>query len=121
LAEVIPYFIALSLGLFFFGVPGAALAFGLRTFADCTLLVLLAEGPRFSSAVKTLTFPIVLLLAGFGVAAGMSLENAMRWLASGCIVLVSVGWASWSAPSQLRNAAIDFFGNRALSLRGAPR
>ena len=121
LAEVIPYFIALSLGLFFFGVPGAALAFGLRTLADCMLLLLLAEGLCLSSTVKTLRFPIVLLLAGFGVAAGMSLENATRWLASGCIVLVSVGWASRSAPSQLRNAAIGFFGNRAISLRGATR
>ena len=121
LAELIPYFIVLSLGLFFFGVRGAALAFGLRTFADCMLLLFLAEGLSLRSAIKTLRFPIVLLLAGFGVAAGMSLENPMRWLASGCIVLASVAWASWSAPSQLRNVAIGFIGNRAISLRGATR
>ncbi|MCQ4191285.1 hypothetical protein NEI07_17110, partial [Methylocystis sp. NLS-7] len=51
LAELLPYLIALSVGLHFWGLPGGAAAFGLRTFGDCVLLLWLAGA--LENAIET--------------------------------------------------------------------
>ena len=81
LAELIPYLIVLFVGLHFWGLPGAAAAFSLRTFADCVLLFGFAG--TLPSAVAMLKVPATLLLGGLGVASGLTVGSATWWLAAG--------------------------------------
>ena len=102
LAEVIPYLL-LYVGLHFWGLPGAAVVFGLRTLADCVLLLWFAG--NLAVGFSALRVPALLLSVGLGVAAGLP-YGSMPWrLAALALLLLSFGWAWRSAPFEVRSLA----------------
>ena len=107
LAELTPYLVLLYVGLHFFGLPGAAVVFGLRTLVDCALL-LWAAG-ILGSGVAVLKIPIFLLLTGLGVAAVLPTGSAIWWLAAFGLLLLSLTWSCLNAPPAVRSLAIRNF------------
>lgn len=103
LAELIPYLALLYAGLHFWGISGAAMVFGLRTFFDCVLLALFAGTLRDGATV--LFAPVLLLLSALGVAASFSAGTPM-WLALalGLLSLVLL-WAWRNSPADVRSLA----------------
>ena len=104
LGELAPYLLLLYLGLHFWGLPGAAVAFGLRTLTDCALLMWFAG--TLQVGVKALKTPVMLLFAGLAIAAGLPACNAMWWMAAFGLLLFSLGWSWRMAPSEVRNLLI---------------
>jgi hypothetical protein len=104
LAELLPYLILLFVGLHFWGLPGAAAAFGLRTFGDCLLLLLFAGNLR--NGVDTIKRPIIILAVAFGAAVILPVASAAWWVAAGSLLLMVLAWSWWSAPADLRNLTI---------------
>ena len=103
LAELLPYLGLLYVGLYFWGVPGAALAFSLRTMADFILLSWFAG--NIMIGLQTLRVPALILLVGQGVAVLISLSTLNGWFARLGLVLFSLIWAWRSAPLELRGIA----------------
>jgi O-antigen/teichoic acid export membrane protein len=62
LAEILPYFLMLYLGLHFFGIAGAAMAFSIRAGVDA--LLLLHYAGVFSLVLRFLIVPIALMCVG---------------------------------------------------------
>lgn len=104
LGELAPYLLLLYVGLHFWGLPGAAVVFGLRTLADCALLMWCSGTLR--GGVQALKTPVMLLLAGLFIAAGLPAGNAMWWLAAFGLLLFSLGWSWRMAPPEVRNLII---------------
>lgn len=104
LGELVPYLLLLYVGLHFWGLPGAAVVFGLRTLADCTLLMWFSG--VLQAGVQTLKTPVMLLLAGLAIAAGLPAGNAMWWLAAFGLLLFSLGWSWRMAPPEVRNLLV---------------
>lgn len=101
--ELVPYLGGLYLGLHFFGVPGAALVFGLRTLADCILLM--HFGGTLTAAARALAVPVVLLMVAFGFACTQVPELSFRWgIGAAAIAVAVVAWACRAAPPELRAA-----------------
>lgn len=100
LGELIPYLLALYAGLHFWGLPGAAAAFGLRAFADCVLLLWLAGSLRV--AFSALGVPVLQLLLGLTVAVTLPAGGGVWWLATLGLLAVSLAWAWRSAPIKVR-------------------
>jgi O-antigen/teichoic acid export membrane protein len=104
LGELIPYLLLLYVSLHFWGLPGAAMVFGLRTLVDCALLLWLAD--TLGGGIAVLKTPVLLLLAGSGVAACLSTGSAMWWLAAFSLLLLSLVWSWRNAPPEVRNLAL---------------
>lgn len=104
LIELIPYLLLLYVGLHFWGLPGAALIFSLRTFADCVLLLWCAGTLKIG--VMILKFPVVLLLTAFGVAAYIPTSHPLWWLATFCLMLISFAWSFKNAPPEIKNLLV---------------
>jgi O-antigen/teichoic acid export membrane protein len=103
MGEVVPYLLLLYVGLHFWGLPGAAVVFGLRTLADCVLLLWFAG--NLAVGFSALRVPALLLSVGLGVAAGLP-YGSMPWrLAALALLLLSFGWAWRSAPFEVRSLA----------------
>lgn len=83
--ELIPYLISLYVGLKFWGLVGAAVVFGIRTFIDCVLLMWFAG--LLHKSIHVLKIPMVLLIFGFIIAAYLSVGSVEWWLAS----LIDIG------------------------------
>lgn len=105
LAELIPYLGLLYLGLHFWGLPGVAVAFGLRALADCLLLLWFAGTLRAS--IEALTTPALLLSFGLLIAAGLITGSLAWWLAGIGLLLVSLSWSWRSAPSEIKRLLND--------------
>ena len=101
LVELIPYLLLLYIGLKFFGLPGAALAFSLRTLADCTLLMWLAG--TLGSGVTVLRIPILFLLAGLGITVLLQVNSFIWWSVISGLLLVLLFWSWRTAPPEVRN------------------
>lgn len=101
LGELIPYLLALYASLHFWGLPGAAAAFGLRAFADCILLLWLAGSLRV--ALSALGIPVLLLLLGLAVAVALPAGSGAWWLAALGLLAMSLAWAWRSAPIEVRH------------------
>ena len=104
LGELVPYLLLLYVGLHFWGLPGAAMAFGLRTLADCALLMWFAD--TLQDGMRALKTPVMLLLAGLAIAAALPAGSAMWWLAALGIVVFSLGWSWQTAPPEVRNLLV---------------
>lgn len=98
--EILPYLAALYVGLHFFGIAGAAAVFGLRTFADCALLMYFAGSLRQNAFL--LATPIVLLLVSLCVAHGCALGSLQWWAGATILLLASLWWAWHRAPPDIR-------------------
>lgn len=104
LGELVPYLLLLYVGLYYWGLPGAAVAFGLRALADCALLLWFAG--NLAVGFRALRVPALLLLAGLGVAAGLPVASTVWWLTALGLLLLSLGWAGRQAPLEVRSLAM---------------
>lgn len=100
LGELVPYLFGLYLGLHFWGLPGAAAVFGIRTAADCGLLLYFAGILR--EGAKMLAVPSLLLLAAFALAGLPVPQEPAYWAAAVGLLLSAIAWAWMSAPQELR-------------------
>ena len=105
LGELIPYLLALYAGLHFWGLPGAAAAFGLRTLADCILLLWLAGSLK--AAFTALGVPVLQLLLGLAFAVALPAGGGMWWLAALGLLALSLAWAWRSAPIEVRHLVMQ--------------
>jgi O-antigen/teichoic acid export membrane protein len=119
LAELLPYLILLFLGLHFLGLPGAALAYGMRIFADSVLLLWYAGIVR--SVASILSTAAMLLLAAVAVAFGLPVGGVAWWSAGIVLSLATFGWSWRSAPVDMRELAARLFKNFSIGLREAFR
>jgi O-antigen/teichoic acid export membrane protein len=115
LAELIPYAVLLYGGMRLFGLQGAAIAFGIRVFADLILLEFLAG--NLGSTSKLLLIPSGLLAIGY-VAAGNVSPFGFHWFAiAGFLSMAIVTW-SWSvAPERLRGMIRIGFAGQIITAR----
>lgn len=119
IAELIPYLMLLYVGLHFWGLPGAAAAFSLRTCGDCVLLMFAAGAlPR---AIEILKAPVALLLAAIAVALGSETGCSMWWLASSGLLLTTLGWSWRNVPLDVRELGILTVKKLLLEMRGVFR
>lgn len=101
LLEVVPYLALLYVALRFFGTPGAAVVFGLRTLVDCILLMHFAG--KLAVCFEVLALPSLLLLAVFAAARLVPADLSATWFATVAVVAISsIAWAVLSAPPVLR-------------------
>lgn len=101
LAELVPYLVGLYLGLRFWGLPGAATVFGIRTLIDCGLLMHFAGILR--ECTKVLVVPALVLLVAFAVELiPKAQEVKFHWTAALVVVVAAAGWAWLTAPRELR-------------------
>ncbi len=107
LGELIPYLLLLCVALHYWGLPGAAVVFGLRTLSDCLLLMWCANSLR--AGFSLLTMPFLLLIAGFSAAIGLSINGTLWWLALITLLLLSLVWSWSNAPPEVRNLTIPIF------------
>jgi hypothetical protein len=117
LAELIPYLILLLVGLQFLGLPGAALAFGIRNFADCILLLWCAD--ILHNAIGIISAAALLLLGAIAVAFGLTVGGAAWWSAGIALSLATLAWSWWCAPADMRELALRLFKNFSVGLREA--
>ena len=101
LGELIPYLLMLYVGPHFWGLPGAAVVFGLRTLADCVLLSWFAGNLR--SGFLILKLPAILLFLGFAVARGIPFGSALWWSSGSSLLLLSLLWSWRNAPPDLQH------------------
>ena len=100
LGELIPYLLLLYLALVYWGLPGAAVVFGLRTLADCLLLWWFTGTLRTS--VSALKMPVFLLLGGFSVTLILPVRSMAGWGASVGMLLLSLVWSWQNSPHEVR-------------------
>src|SRR5690606_28360388 len=100
LVELGPYFFLLYLGLEYYGIAGAALAFSVRTLVDSAIL--LHFGGILRSSVDLLMIPVVLVISSVFFAA----YSFSLWITSISAVLLLSICAAWSfknMPDELVN------------------
>ncbi|MEO7178515.1 MAG: flippase [Allosphingosinicella sp.] len=78
LAETLPYALLLYLGLTYFGLIGAALAWSVRVAADSVLLMRLARVP--TARLGPLLLPAALIAMAAAVALVLPMTSLARWL-----------------------------------------
>lgn len=100
LAELLPYFVVLYAGLHFYGLLGAAAAFGLRAAADNMLLMYFVG--QLQQALFFLILPMMLLLTGFYSADQWSTGSSIWWVTAIPLWLLSCCWAWRVTPVELR-------------------
>ena len=103
LGELLPYLVVLYAGLRGWGLPGAAAAFSVRAFTDCGLLLAFAGSLRL--AWRALRMPVVLLMAGFGVAVGLPAGSVAWWMAALIVQGITLVWAWHHSPEAARTLA----------------
>lgn len=99
-AELIPYFLMLYLGLKFFGPAGAALAFSVRTAVDALLLCWLAG--QFRSSMSILLTPALTICSAMLLAA-TTVPGSPVWFGFSVTLFVfAVGRAWQTAPQGIK-------------------
>jgi len=119
LAELLPYFIILYLGLTFLGLPGAAIAFSTRSAIDALLLSWLAGQSR--ALIKDLMTPTITICAIALVAIEVETINRV-WLAlSALIIGFAVFQSSKTLPHSVRTNVLSQLGRIRRKLRSTDR
>lgn len=98
LAEIIPYWAALLIGISEYGLIGAAIAFSLRVTVECVILLTLAKMPI--ATLKRLILPALLTLASLGAAAGLA--GAQKYLLLAALFGGAAVWSVLNIPEVLR-------------------
>ena len=105
LAELLPYFALLYLGLHYLGLAGAAMAFSLRVLVDYVLLSGIAGVLRQS--LRTIVLPGALVAAA-GLIATQLDRGSPAWMpAVGTHLFLTFVWARWLALPGLRLARTE--------------
>jgi O-antigen/teichoic acid export membrane protein len=105
LAELLPYFVLLYLGLDAYGLAGAAVVFGLRVASDMLLLMFFAGHLR--QGVRLLALPGSLLLCALLAADLWSPGTSTWWMVVTPLGFMILGWAWHAAPAELRLMALS--------------
>lgn len=100
LGELAPYFMLLTAGLTWFGLPGAAAAFSLRVLLDFCLLAGLAKIPR--EIWRALAIPALLLLAACWLSVQFDIRQREWAIAFTLQLIVTSVWSFFLAPVRLR-------------------
>jgi O-antigen/teichoic acid export membrane protein len=111
IAELGPYALALFVGLWAFGLVGAAAVLTVRFAADTAIMVKLAGIP--SASLKFLYIPAALTIASVAVAATMS--SPSRYLVLAAFLAASLVWSARNIPDVLRpylHKAVSLLGIR---------
>lgn len=116
LAEILPYWVVLTGGLLLFGLPGAAFAWALRTTADCALLFW--RGGVSAASLRVLAVPSLLVLGA--LLSALTLEDLLRVVLLGGLLVVSIGWSAVAMPEPIR-ARVQKLGSYRPRLRPASR
>ena len=117
LAEVLPYFVMLYLGIKFLGLPGAALAFSIRTAADSLLLSWIAGQLR--STITMIIVPALIMFVSIFTATIIEF-GSMSWIAISVIVINVTLIRAWQTiPRSVKNMAFSVAG-RLKEINGAP-
>lgn len=103
LAEVLPYFGLLYLGLHTWGMIGAAWVFSIRVLVDLALLAALAGTLRM--CVRVLWTPALLLAGGFLIATQCTPGQPVWLILVVADLLITVVWAWREAPDPVRKVA----------------
>lgn len=103
LLEVLPYWLALGVGLYLFGLVGGAIAWSVRASADC-LLLCWRSGLRRAHLAPLLPPLILLALALFGLV----LADKARLLVTTLLFLASGLWLAFHLPDELRHRVAAF-------------
>ena len=105
LSELLPYWAVLAASLYLFGLTGAAMAWSLRTGADC-LLLYWRSGLGFASLAQLIT-PFLLIIAAL---AALAIDGPMRWGSWAATFGLACIWSSYHLPEVLR-ARLGAIGN----------
>jgi O-antigen/teichoic acid export membrane protein len=97
LLEILPYLLLLAGSLLLFGLPGAALAWAIRTWADFGLLFWRAGAS--TASLRILIAPVLLLLTA--TISALVLKGVTRDLILWLLVLVSGAWSFRTMPEAL--------------------
>ena len=113
--QLIPYLILLYAGMHFWGLPGAAVAFGLRNFVD--YIMLLWSVGVTTDGIRVIRVPVLLLFSACGIALILTVGSAVWW--SCCIVLslATMAWSWRSAPDDMRQLVVRLFNNIPMEMR----
>ena len=104
MAELVPYLVLLYVGLYFWGLPSAAVAFGLRASVDWALLMFFLD--ILSKSVQILMLPSIMLFGGLAISLGLTTSNVSWWLAAFSGLFILLGWAWRMAPTEVRDLLI---------------
>ncbi|BCA80097.1 flippase [Desulfuromonas sp. AOP6] len=105
LGEVLPYFALLYIGLHFFGISGAAIAFSIRAAVDASLLLYWAK--IFKQSKSFLFFPIFLMCLGLILVRNQ--YAGWVWLTTVVAVFfTSVLWAIHNMPKEIKDIVARF-------------
>lgn len=105
LSELVPYFIAMGVGLHFFGVVGAAVAFSLRVALDFVVLSVMSN--TFSIVRSRVAVPVSVLMLVLAVEEAVGHSYAARLVADGIIMTFTVVWSVRTAPEELRRLILS--------------
>jgi len=105
LAEILPYFGLLYLGISLFGLVGAAAAFSLRVVLDLSLLAAFAGVLR--SLLGLLLIPVLLLAVAFFISLQSSLSQ-LEWISYvvACLLMTMI-WSWRQSPASLREMTLN--------------
>jgi O-antigen/teichoic acid export membrane protein len=107
LIEILPYWGLLAAGLLFFGLPGAAMAWAVRTTVDCGLLFWRSGVEMIR--MRALIVPLLLVMGALFSAANLPVP--IRYPAFAALLAASILWSLIAMPEPLREAL-----RRAISL-----
>lgn len=102
--ELVPYVLALRIGLTRHGLPGAAFAWSLRVVADAVLL--LAAARLLGAAFRDLRAPAVLVAVSSVLTLVLPDSAPLRWAAACGMGVVSAGWA-WRVTNTRFHGVLD--------------
>lgn len=100
LAELPFYLVLMFLGISYFGVIGAAIAWCVRTVADAAIF--LAFAGRRKEALGAMVAPFAFSGAALAAVLGLPMESPLRWVILGVVVLAAIAWSLRTMPEPLR-------------------
>jgi len=101
IVELLPFLLVLWVGIHWFGLPGAAIAWTIRVAADALLLFYFARLRLY----LRYALPALAMIGGAAAVAPQNILSTHGMLAA-ILVLVSVHWALWIAP-ELRHLVLQ--------------
>ncbi|MDQ3139162.1 MAG: oligosaccharide flippase family protein [Pseudomonadota bacterium] len=104
LAELVPYIGLLYLGLYQFGIAGAALAWSARTVADALILYVAANFDR--RHLRTLLLHALVVISAVAIAFTTPVWSPLRWVALLSILILTLAVTLRNAPPQVGETII---------------
>lgn len=98
LVELMPYLALLYLGLHYWGLPGAATAFSVRTFSDCILLFWFAG--NLKTFLRVIYAPAVILFISLAVEINFR-DSWIQWMAWSVLIAAMAYWVRKNTPLEI--------------------